>query len=160
MEKAQAAYESALKQATNDETKFIANFNLGEFYQKAKKTEQALKYYQQALSLKPESRETKVNIELLTKEQQGGGQGKNQDQKDKDNKDSKDNQNGDQQKDDKSNGEGPKSQGKAPKPKFNSKELTQADVNKILGEIKQQEQKIRADFNKKDVKERPRDKDW
>jgi Ca-activated chloride channel family protein len=160
MDKAQAAYEGALKQANNDQTRFIGNYNLGEFFQKAKKTEQALKYYQEALKYKPDSRETKVNIELLVKQQQGGGgQGKdNQDQKDQ--KDKKDGKSGEQPKDDKSNGEGPKSKGQAPKPKFNSKDLTQADVNKILGEIKQQEQKIRADFNRKDVKERPRDKDW
>ena len=40
-------------------------------------------------------------------------------------------------------------------------ELSRGDVKKILDEIKQQEQKIRAEYNKKnDYKERPRDKDW
>jgi hypothetical protein len=33
-------------------------------------------------------------------------------------------------------------------------------VNKILGELKQQEQKIRAEFNKREVKEKPKEKDW
>ncbi|MGZ5280485.1 MAG: tetratricopeptide repeat protein, partial [Pseudobdellovibrionaceae bacterium] len=56
----------------------------------------------------------------------------------------------------------PKEYGKnKPQPqKFKSGELTQGDVNKILGEIKQQEQKIRAEFNKKETKDEPRDKDW
>ena len=33
-------------------------------------------------------------------------------------------------------------------------------VKKILEELKQQEQKIRAEYNRKGAKERPRDKDW
>jgi hypothetical protein len=33
-------------------------------------------------------------------------------------------------------------------------------VKKILGEINQQEQKIRADYNRQDAKEAPRGKDW
>lgn len=176
-DKAQASYETALKLAKDDVTRFAANFNMGELAQKAQKTDEALKYYQEALKYNPESRETKVNIELLIQDQQGKGKNQDKDQKQdpkdqnkdgkgqgqdkKDQKDQKDDQGkDDQQKDGKQ--DQPKKYGKnKPQPrKFKSEELSQGDVNKILGEIKQQEQKIRADFNKKDVKESPRDKDW
>lgn len=170
MEKAQAAYEAAAKLADEDKLKFIANFNLGELHQKAKKVDEALHFYQEALKYEPDSRETKVNIELLIQDQNGGGKGDGKDDKDKkDNKgegQSKDDKGeGKDDKDDKDDGKDKKeksgvSKGQAPKPQFNSKELTQADVNKILAEINQQEQKIRADFNRKDAKEKPRGKDW
>ena len=171
-EKAQAAYETALKFAQDDETKFVANFNLGQMQQKAKNKDEALKYYQEALKYQPNSVETKTNIELLTQDGQGGGgQGDQQkkDQQDKDGKgDSQQQQaDGDKEKEQKDkDGQGqqdkPKQYGKnKPQPqKFKSEELTQGDVNKILGEIKQQEQKIRADFNKREVKEQPNAQDW
>lgn len=171
MEKAKASYETALKLAQDDLTKFVGNFNLGTIAQAAKQTDEALKYYQEALKYDPASHETKVNIELLIQDQQGKGKGEGEqqekDQKDKEgqgegqepkDQESKDQKEGDKEKEDK-----PKEYGKQPKPqpkKFDSKELSQGDVNKILGEIKQQEQKIRAEFNKKESKDRPRDKDW
>ncbi len=175
VDKAQASYSTALKLAQDGFTKFAANFNLGELAQKAKKTDEALAYYQEALKYNPNSQETKINIELLTQDQQGKGQGDSKDdkddqkdQKDKDgkgkgdqDKESKDNK-PDDKKDEKKKEDQPKEYAKnKPQPrKFKSEELTQGDVNKILGEIKQQEQKIRAEFNKKEVKDQPRDKDW
>lgn len=167
-EKAQSSYETALKFAQDDETRFVANFNMGEMQQKAKKKEEALRFYQEALKYNPESLETKVNIELLTKDGQGGGQGDQQD-KDQQNKDGKgqgDQQADNDQKQDDKDGKGEENQkkqiskGKPQPQKFKSEELTQGDVNKILGEIKQQEQKIRSDFNKREVKEQPNDQDW
>jgi Ca-activated chloride channel family protein len=178
VEKAQASYEVALKLAKNDLTRFAAAFNLGETFQKQKKTDEALQFYQTALQFNPESQETKTNIELLTQDQQGKGKGK--DDKDKDKKDKNDSGDGDQKnqdqgkdeekKDDKGDSDKPDEkkeekpkQYKKNKPqpqKFKSEELSPGDVNKILGEIKQQEQKIRGEFNKKEVKEKPRDKDW
>jgi Ca-activated chloride channel family protein len=179
MEKAEASFATAARLADSEELRFIAYYNLGELQGKAKKTDEALRYYQAALNLKPDSRETKVNIELLIQDQQKqdqGGQGEQddkdqkdkkdqQDQKDqKDNKDSKDSkQDKDQDQQDKEkDGDKPKQyQKEKPQPKpFKSEELTQGDVNKILGELKQQEQKIRSEFNRRDVKEKPRDKDW
>jgi len=38
--------------------------------------------------------------------------------------------------------------------------LSPSDVNKILGELKQQEQRIRGEYNRKEAKEPPRGKDW
>lgn len=91
------------------------------------------------------------------------------DQQDKENKDSKENQDKkdkdekDKDKDGDKKDEKPKEYGKNPKPQakpFEGKELTEGDVKKILGELKQQEQKIRANFNRKQSKDSPKDKDW
>ncbi len=174
-EKAQSSYEVALKLAKNSQTAFAAAFNIAEVFQKAKKKDEALQYYQMALQFDPDSKETKTNVELLTQDQQGKGKGKD----DKDQKDKKDGKDGDQKKDDpgkdddKKDGKGDSNDDKKkdekpkqyqknkPQPqKFKSDDLTPGDVNKILGEIKQQERKIRGEFNKKEVKEKPRAKDW
>ncbi len=175
-EKEQASYQTALQLAAEDDSRFAANFNLGQLAQKAKKTDEALRYYQEALKFDPQSKETKTNIELLIQDQQGKGKGEGDEQKDpNENKDQDQNGKGQEQKEDpkddqqkedqKKDGdkkEEPKQYAKSkPQPqKFKSENLTQADVNKIMGEIKQQEQKIRAEFNKRGSKEEPRDKDW
>lgn len=167
LEKAQASYETALKLAQTDETRFAANFNLGALAQKSKKVEEALKFYQEALKYNPQSVETKTNIELLIQEQENKKNkedGKQQDQP-------KDQQGKGQGSDDQKEQGDQKKEGEQDKPKeykqnkpqprkFKSEELSQGDVNKILGEIKQQEQKIRAEFNKKEGKDKPREKDW
>lgn len=146
---------------------FDSNFNMGVMYQAAKQVDLALNSYQGALDITPDSRETKINIELLIQQQQGGGQGQNQDQS-KGDKGGEGDQPKDPQGDKKDEGQGeekeePKEYAKNPQPQkkqFKSEQLSQSDVNKILGEIKQQEQKIRAEYNKKESKEQPRDKDW
>jgi Ca-activated chloride channel family protein len=163
-DKAQAAYETAAKLTEDPEVRFVANFNHAQLLQKAKKKDEALGFYEKALADKPDSNETKVNIELLLQDQQGGGEGKDE-QENKD-KDKKNEGESDKEKENEKEKEGqdkPKDYGKGNKPqppKFKSEDLTQGDVNKILGEIKQQEQKIRAEFNKKDAKDKPKDKDW
>lgn len=177
-EKALQSYSAAEKYAQNPETKFRALFNQAQLVAKSGDKPRALSLYQQALSIKPDSFETKANIELLTKDDQkqgGGGGQNNQDQKnnkdDKNSKDKKDDQNNkDQNKDpnkDKKDKDGkdkdkgpPKQDPKPSPPKFKGEQLNEQDVKKIFGEIKQQEQKIRAEFQKTEVKERPRDKDW
>ncbi len=171
-DKAKASYETALRFASEDDTRFVANFNMGEMAQKAKNKDEALRYYQEALKFDPDSVETKINIELLTQDGQGGGEG-GKDDKNKDKKDGKgdgeEKSEGDEEKKEKDKEKGQdqdqnqkKQYGKnKPQPqKFKSEELSQGDVNKILGEIKQQEQKIRADFNKRELKEQPKDQDW
>lgn len=113
------------------------------------------------------------------KEGQGQGQGDSKDKKDdqkkddkgKDdkNKDSKD-QNGKDQKD--KDDKGNQDQDKKPdqprensakyKPRpFKGDTLSEGDVKKILGELKNQEQKIRANFDKKEKgKSKRNEKDW
>lgn len=185
-EKAQTSYQNALKYAKERDLQFMALFNSAQLLGKAKKIDPALELYQKALALRPDSKEVKTNIELLIQQQQqDGGKGdKDQEPKDqkdkndkkdqKDGKDPKDDQNKESQdqgqKDEKEKDsekgkdkDKPQQYGQNPKPqpkKFDSKELSEADVKKILAELKQQEQKIRGEFNRKEVKEQPRDKDW
>jgi tetratricopeptide (TPR) repeat protein len=83
--------------------------------------------------------------------------------KDKDKDKNKKDQPKDQNSQDQKNQDQPKTPQKSEKYKprpFKGNTLNESDVKKILGEIRQQEQKIRAEFNRKDVKEQPRDKDW
>ncbi|WP_413612488.1 tetratricopeptide repeat protein [Bdellovibrio sp. HCB-110] len=168
-EKALQSYKEAevlAEKEKNFPLVFMARFNQAQLLGKAKKVDEALAIYQKALEIIPSSMEVKTNIELLTQSQQGGGDGQNQDQKDQqgqqnqqqqqqDNKDQKDKDKKDEPK------EGPKQQSPKYKPRpFQGKELSEGDVKKILGELKQQEEKIRAEYNRKEVKEQPRDKDW
>ena len=176
MDKARSEYETALKLANgtlsqankNKGVEFIVNHNLGAIAHLEKKVEMALDFYQKALDINPESKETKTNIELLLNDNQNGGSGDSKDdqQKKEDNKDQKsDGKEGDKDDDkdddkDKNKDEKKYSKNKPPPPKFKSEQLTEGDVKKILGELRQQEQKIRAEFNKKEVKEKPNEKDW
>lgn len=182
-EKAQQSYHQAGELARTGEAKFMALFNEAQLLGKAKKVDEAIALYQQALDLLPTSKEAKTNIELLTQDQQGqgGGDGENKDQKNQDQKDQKDKKDQDKKDDkdkkdpkddkddkkDEKDKEGKQDQKKqyqnSPKyqpKKFDSKDLSESDVKKILGELRQQEQKIRAEFNRKEVKEQPRAKDW
>lgn len=165
MEKAQAAFETVRKHSLESESLFAANYNLGWMMQKSQNVDKALQYYQEALKHNPDSTETKTNIELLTQEKQskGGGQGEpKEEQKDSQGQSDQENQ---EEKDQKS--KSPKEKEgrqygknkKQPQP-FKSENLTQGDVNKILDELKRQEQRVRAEYNKKEQKEVPRDKDW
>ncbi|MFV3408795.1 tetratricopeptide repeat protein [Bdellovibrio bacteriovorus] len=169
-EKALQSYREAEKLALADknfELVFMARFNQAQLLGKAKQVDEALAVYQKALEIIPSSKEVKTNIELLTQQQQGQGGGdgkqdqpqngdKNQQQQNQDGKDPKE---GDKDQEQKEGKTPQQSQKYKPRP-FNGKELTEGDVKKILGELKQQEEKIRAEYNRKDVKEQPRDKDW
>lgn len=179
-DKALQSYHQAQQVATQPWQKFMALFNEAQLLGKGKKIDEALALYQKALEIIPGSKEVKTNIELLTQDQQGQGDGEGQDQKEQDQKDkkdqkqdpkqqdkegqdkkdpkdqNKDDQDKDKEKEDKSFKSSPKYQPR----KFEGKELSESDVKKILGELRQQEQKIRAEFNRKEVKEQPRDKDW
>lgn len=133
--------------------RFLTHYNSGEAAQAAKNVERAIEQYELALAYQPDSEIVKTNIELLFASGQGkgegeeqqegeGGQGENQDQEQKEDE--------------------PKQYQQSQKyqPREFKGELSEADVRKILGEIRQQEQKIRADYNRKEKKERPRGKDW
>jgi len=188
-ENALAAYQEALRLAGSPEEKFVASFNLAQLYGKAKNYDLALENYQRALEIRPDSLEVKTNIELLIQQQQqdqqsgegesqqqqqdqnqqqqqknqGQGQGqdqqKPQDQPQDSQGDQKDEKDKEQDKKDKPKDQYSQSPKYKPRP-FKGQELSEGDVKKILGELKQQEQKIRADFNRKESKEEPRAKDW
>jgi tetratricopeptide (TPR) repeat protein len=173
LDKAQQAYDLAAKLAQSPETRFAAHFNIAEIYGRQKKVDEALKFYQLALQDNPDSLEAKTNIELLIQSQKnGGGSGEKNDKDKKDDKkdDKKSDKNKDQNKDDKKDQDGDKDkdqkdkqgyQKNKPQPRpFKSEQLNQGDVKRILEELDRQEQRVRAEYNKKQIKEKPRDKDW
>lgn len=160
----QEKYDKAIKEneatlrieGVTPEQQFYAHFNAGFAAAKKDDTPLALKHYQAALDLVPDSKETKTNIELLIKKNQsqggkGGGQGKNKNDKDKKPDDQK--KDPDPSKDDIVNR-------RETKPKFNSESLTKEDVRKILDEIKAQEQGIRGKDYANKNKDAPPAKDW
>ena len=165
---------------------FAINYNLGAYYGAQKKIEEALKHYQAALDINPTSKEVKTNIELLIQSENQNGQGDSKDQKDQ-NKDSKgdqknqnddkkgqdkkdeqkdqkdgqnDNKKDDQDKDQKKDESERKSSPKYKPRPFQGEQLSEGDVKKILGELRNQEQKIRANFDKKEQKDSSHEKDW
>lgn len=172
-DKAMSEYRQAVKLAPGDsarekDLRFKALFNAGVAAAEGKKVDEALGLYQQALDTRPESIEAKTNIELLTRQQQGGGEGENQDKKDpkgdQQNKDKK-NDGQDNKDQDKKGQDKKEQQSQQPKPKptpkpFKSEHLDQQDVNKILEELKRQEEQIRARMQREGAKDAPRDKDW
>ncbi|MEQ1722215.1 MAG: tetratricopeptide repeat protein [Pseudobdellovibrio sp.] len=181
-EDALKSLQYALKLAedkANAQEIFSVRYNLGVYFGALKKVPEALENYQAALDLVPTSKEVKTNIELLIQQQQqdqkkdgeqkkdgqGGGQGENQDKKDEGDKDQdkKDenkpnDQDGKDQKEKNPDKQGsPKYQ---PRP-FKGDQLSEGDVKKILGELRNQEQKIRANFDKKEKgKTKNNEKDW
>jgi tetratricopeptide (TPR) repeat protein len=165
-EKAEAAYTGALKIIPeNSPRRFEALFNLARVLGQQQRIPEALSVYQQALDLYPESKEVKTNIELLWQNGGGGkGDGKNNDK----NKDKNDQQNQDKKDGDKDEKEQKKpsdpnqekqNQQKKPRP-FNSDQLTPEDVKKIMDELKNQEQNIRAKEYERGAKDAPHGKDW
>lgn len=157
-------FDIARKLSLNPKDRFNAAFNAGIAATQAQNVEEALAQYQDALEVDPQSHEVKTNIELLIKSQKQEGGGGNSDQKQQDQ-----NQEGEQeQKKDGDSGQDQKEQNQ-PKPsepekkqpkKFESEELTPNDVNKILDELKSQEQGIRAKEYEKGKKSRTGGKDW
>lgn len=165
------AYKAAQKYAQAPEEKFASFFNEAQLLGKAKRVDEALALYQQALTIQPDSKEAKTNIELLTQQQQGGGEGENKDQQQGGQQNQKQSGQGDSQGDQKQDQKDKESEGEqkekkyAENPKyvprqFSGKELGESEVKKILGELKNQEQRIRAEYNRRDSKERARGKDW
>jgi tetratricopeptide (TPR) repeat protein len=171
------SYQSAEKWARNPGVSFVSRFNQGVLHGENKKVDEALDDYQRSLEIRPDSLEAKTNIELLIAAQKGDGQGegKDQDKKDDQKKDDKDKkgkgqgQDKDNQDQNKKDDQGNSDQQKSPpnpkgdkqyKPREFKGDLSEQNVKKILGELKQQEQKIRGQFYRGDVKEKPRDKDW
>ena len=144
---------SLARAAKNQAAEFASHFNAGVSAGEAKQIDAALDSYQQALAVKPDSVEVKTNIELLTRSQSGGGGEDNKEQKkDEGGK-------GDQQKQPSDPQQQKPQQKPQPKP-FNSKEMSQQDVNRIVEELKRQEEQIRAKFQNEKMKSAPNEKDW
>lgn len=154
VDRAMKQYETALRLAKSEskrdkEVRFRALFNKGAVLASQKKVEEALTAYQLALNEKPDSEETKTNMELLLSGGSGGGEG------DKEDKEKKDDGQGDQQ-NQKFENQQKKNQ---PQP-YKGKDLSKQDVDRILDELKQQEEQIRAKQQREGAKDAPPDKDW
>lgn len=146
-------------------TLFSARFNQAQLLARENKIDEALQKYQKALEIVPDSQEVKTNIELLMQQKQGEGQGESQDDKKDKNKDQKGKDGKDPNEDEEKEKKGDKPKNYTSSPKYKPKEfkgdLTKENVQKILGEISQQEKKMRTQFSKQNqTKESPREKDW
>lgn len=155
-DKAQKEFEQAAqlaKRMNNAEAEFASRFNAAIAASEAKQIDAALESYQRALEVKPDSLEVKTNIELLVRSQSGGeGQDNKDQQQDKGGQ-------GDQQQKQPNQPQQNQKQKQQPKP-FNSKEMSQQDVNRIVEELKRQEEQIRARFQNEKMKSAPNEKDW
>lgn len=157
-DKAIQEYSVAARESSNPEIKFDANFNAGTAATELKQYDRALAFYQAALEIQPDSKEAKTNIELLVQSKAGGGSGddKQDDKKDGDGK-SKSNQGQGQQPPQKNN-PGPTNRNQ-PQP-FKSQDLSKQDVDRLLNELKRQEEQIRGRIKEGKSQEAPPDKDW
>ena len=152
LDKSFFAYESAQKYSGGDpEIDFLSLYNAARIRGQQGQVTEALRLYQGALEILPHSVEVKTNIELLTaKSQKSKGDGDPRSGGKGDGSDSR----GDDKRRDR-----PYQNGKEQSRLFESRELSEDDVRKILEEIKNQEQKIRAKEHKS-AKEKPHAKDW
>lgn len=154
-------YLGAAKNSKDGGLQFQAFFNAARLYGEKKEIPNALKYYQLALDLKPDSIETKTNIELLMKSGGGGGGGKDNQKQDSNNQQDKKEGEGDPKKDQpQPQGQKPQQQPKKQPQKFKSQELSEQDVRRILDELKRQEDGIRKKLNDQKPQESPIGKDW
>jgi Ca-activated chloride channel homolog len=155
LKKAKQEFLFGARNARDPELRFRALFNAARSEGEQKNTQEALNLYQQALDAKPDSIEAKTNIELLLSQQQGGGGGGDS-KKQNQNQDNKQSQNQQQQQ------QGPAQEPPKKQPQqFKSQDYTQDDVRRILDELKQQEQKVRAkDQEHGKVKEPANGKNW
>lgn len=141
---------------------FMARFNAGVVASSQGQIDLALEHYQKALEIHPDSVEVKTNIELLWQAQGGNGEGDGQESQDgKDQREGggegdQENEDQPQEPDDKQEWVNRRDQQRP----FESEQLTPQDVQRILEEIKNQEQKVRAKEFSQDSKEAPNDKDW
>ena len=137
--------------------KFNSLFNVGIAATQLKKVDQALQAYQTALEVMPDSLEAKTNIELLVQSQSGKGEGDgNSDSLKEDQKDDKGKQGDRNNPNQKFQNEAPKNQ---PQP-YKGKEISKENVKKILDELKQQEQNVRAKFENRNAHGAKNEKDW
>lgn len=134
---------SLLKKNTSDEAKFKLFFAKAVVYSLLGELEPALNFYQKCLYLKPDSIEVKTNIELLFGEDGDGKGNALKSAKSKKKKDSSDSDGeGERSEDD------PESQNEAEKKQQEEsqtkKNLSPAELKRILKELQQQEKKVRA----------------
>lgn len=158
-EKAHQESLMAAKLSESDaELKFLALFLAASALSAQKKVDDAIATYQEALEIKPDSIETKTNIELLI----AGGQGGESDESGEGQAGDKEKQ--DQQgqgKDDQEQQQPQKVENPRPTPRpFQSQELSKKDVENILDELRAQEENVRSKFQREGTKDAPKERDW
>ena len=163
IDKARKEFEIPLRATnTSPEIRYLAHFNAGRAYHQEKKTDEALKHYQDSLKYQKDSLQAKANIELLVQQQMGQGQGgsgdeeQDQNPKDQDQENQGGGKDDNKEQQDPKDGENEKEKEKPNKPQ----DLSDKDIEKILEELKNQEQKIRALEYGKKQKEDPNGKTW
>ena len=152
--KAIKMYKEILKlEPLPPEIEFSSLYNLGVLYhlllgEEPTNLDRALHFYQKALKFKPDSKKIKTNIELLFR----GSGGKGSKRKNQRNK------NGEQ------GAGGPVTnkpdKGQKDQKKYKVEKMSKKDVERILNELKKQEQSIRAKYKRKKFREADREKSW
>lgn len=148
--------------------RFGISYNLGVCHQVLQNVDSALEQYQAALGYNVKNDEIKVNIEMLFAGGGGKGKGKNKDKskgegegegdpEDSEGQDPKDQDGEGNKKDQKEKKD--QQQSKQPK-EFDQKYMSNEDLKRIMEELGDQEQKIRAKMERKGVKSAPKDKEW
>jgi tetratricopeptide (TPR) repeat protein len=153
-DKAAQEYGITVRSTKDRELQFKSLFNIARLFGEKGDLKNALKYYQLALELNPDSEEVKTNIELLFQQNSGKNNSQSKDQK----KENKDDKNQQQQSQGQKNDQ--EKQNKQQPQQFKSKDLSERDVQRILDELKRQEEQIRAKINNDQHKESPVEKDW
>ena len=151
--KALNEYQTALKLSPpNSEIAFLSLFNMAKVFSQMNEKEKALNHYVAALKIRPESVEVRNNIEMLWQDQNGEGKGEGGEGEGEEGENSDD-----QNKEKQDPGDNKKQK---QKPKYSGKDFTEAQIRRILNEIEEQEQKIRAkEYEKGDKRQGP-GKDW
>ncbi len=144
--------------------KFALLYNLGVHYQTTQKIDEALESYQQALELIPDSKEIKTNIEMMFNSSGGGkgeGKDKNKDQQNKDGKGESDKEQGEGDKQEEQQpSDGDRTNDRKKGTEFDQTHLSNEDLKRIMDELKQQEQNVRAKVQRKGEKSAPKEKQW
>lgn len=157
--------EEQLKAAEDDDEKsellqikFATLFNRGVEHQMMENRDLALQSYQEALVIQPESKEIKTNIEMMFSGGGGKGKGKGKDKQKGDKSEGDDQSEGEgDQNEEQKDGDGQKQdkqkdqqqQNKGQPKEFDQKYMSNEDLKRIMEELKDQEQKIRAKMERK-----------
>jgi Ca-activated chloride channel homolog len=160
---AQKKFDRALKEYQtilrtpnlNPDIAFYTSFNAAIAAQELKNYDAAFDFYQTALNARPDSRETKVNIELLSQaagqNKKGDGNGQGNEPNEKDDKGQGNNPNQDPNQSDNQQKDKPQS----------GKNFSKDELKKVFEELERQEQKVRAlEYGTKSGREKGPDKDW
>lgn len=168
-EDAYQQYESSARLTKDKSSQSAANYNMGNTFLEDKKWEKGIPAYENALKLNPGDDEARYNLAyaqaMLKKQQQGGGNNDNkQDKNNKQNKNDKNNQNknqqNQQQKDQNKNQQNknnpqnnPDQQQEQQHPQPMPSKLTKQEANNLLNAVAQQEKQLQGklDKNKKGV---------